>query len=150
MTSLVHIAGILIWELVTNHLPWSLSNCDSLLIVAAIADNRTPEIPEDVRRQQRSKVHKKQPQTPVVFSFQCIEDLKQLMLGCWRPEAERRPSFEEIICMLKRAQKQPASMKQQNVKQLNSRESLKKIRNPMARIEEVLQLRRLIQEKSLE
>ncbi|KAL6062991.1 Gustatory receptor [Balamuthia mandrillaris] len=70
----VYSYGILLWQLVTQKMPFQTCKSLSEMIAAICEANQRPSIPED-----------------------CPERLMQLMTSCWSSNPERRPTFEQIV-----------------------------------------------------
>ncbi|CAD5217263.1 unnamed protein product [Bursaphelenchus okinawaensis] len=74
--------GILFWEILTNHMP--LQEYEGAIVVIAIAQRgKTPDIPDN-----------------------CPLAIRNVMQLCWQQNPERRPSFTEVIVLLKQALKE--------------------------------------------
>ncbi|XP_038679098.1 serine/threonine-protein kinase PAK 3 isoform X2 [Tripterygium wilfordii] len=65
--------GVILWELMTNKIPWSGLNALQVVGIVGFM-NRRLEIPEDIDTQVASIIH-----------------------ACWKSDLKERPSFEEII-----------------------------------------------------
>ncbi len=104
----VYSFGVLMWEIYTGKLPWSDKSCAQMVHTVAITHCRPP-IPAECP---------KVPSLSLFLNTFCrlphstlpLQRLADLITKCWAPLPEARPSFQEVLVMIKDIQEELKSI----------------------------------------
>ncbi|PRW39272.1 Serine threonine- kinase CTR1 [Chlorella sorokiniana] len=86
----VYSFGMVLYELLTWRLPWSMAVMSPFKIAAIIRQGGRPEVPP-----------REALPGPDTADWAGLDDYVRLMRACWAPQPEHRPSFDEVVQQLK-------------------------------------------------